>query len=213
MTDTNPTQHGYDQVAADYAARFTSELDYKPFDRHLLNLFAELTNGRGKVCDIGCGPGQIARYLHYQGANVMGIDLSPGMVEQARQLHPAIPFQTGDMRNLPLEDNALAGITAFYSIIHIPRDEVVAVLREFRRVLQPSGWLLLAFHIGDEVVHLDEFFGKVVSLDFAFVPISEVRSHLETAGFTVKIITERAPYEQEHPHQRGYILAQRPSSA
>ena len=210
MTDTNPTQHGYDQVAADYAARFVSELAYKPFDRHLLNLFVELTNGQGKVYDIGCGPGQIAHYLHDQGAQAMGIDLSPGMVEQARQLHPAIPFQTGDMRNLPLEDNALAGITAFYSIIHIPREEVVGVLGEFLRVLQPGGWLLLAFHIGDEVVHLDKFFEKAVSLDFAFVPLGDMQGYLETAGFTIKISTERAPYEPEHAHQRGYVLAQKP---
>jgi ubiquinone/menaquinone biosynthesis C-methylase UbiE len=208
---TNPTQHGYDQVAADYAARFNNELDYKPFDRHLLNLFVELTHGQGTVCDIGCGPGQIARYLHDQGAQTMGIDLSPGMIEQARQLHPAVPFQTGDMRALPLDDETLAGITAFYSIIHIPRPDVVAVLREFRRVLQPGGWLL-AFHIGDEVLHLDKFFEKAVSLDFAFVPLAEMRGYLETAGFTIKISTERAPYEPEHAHTRGYILAQKPSS-
>lgn len=210
MTDSNPTQHGYDQVAADYAARFVSELDYKPFDRHLLNLFAELTNGLGLVCDIGCGPGQIARYLHDQGAQAMGIDLSPHMVEQARLLHPAIPFQLGDMRALPLEDGALAGITAFYSIIHIPREDVVTVLGEMRRVLQPGGWLLLAFHIGDEVVHVEEFFGKSVSLDFAFFPLNEMRGYLEAAGFAIKITTERAPYEQEHPHQRDYVLAQKP---
>jgi SAM-dependent methyltransferase len=205
------TRAGYDLVAADYAARFVSELGYKPFDRHLLNLFVELTKGIGKVCDIGCGPGQIARYLYDQGAQAMGIDLSPQMVEQARQLHPAILFQPGDMRALPLEDGALAGISAFYSIIHIPREDVVTVLGEMRRVLQSDGWLLLAFHIGDEVVHVEEFFGKSVSLDFAFFPFNEMRGHLEAAGFAIKIITERAPYEQEHPHQRGYILAQKPS--
>ncbi|MEZ4668605.1 MAG: class I SAM-dependent methyltransferase [Anaerolineae bacterium] len=131
---TNSTQHGYDQVAAEYADRFNHELDYKPFDRHLLNLFAELTNGQGTVCDIGCGPGQIARFLHDHGAQAMGIDLSPQMVEQAQRLHRAIPFQAGDMCALPVEDEHLAGITAFYSIIHIPRAEIVNVLQEFRRV-------------------------------------------------------------------------------
>ncbi|MEZ4668604.1 MAG: hypothetical protein R3E39_11890 [Anaerolineae bacterium] len=75
----------------------------------------------------------------------------------------------------------------------------------------PAGWLLVAYHIGDQVVHLDEFFEKSVSLDFAFYQPSDVQGWLEQAGFLIKIITERAPYEQEHSHQRGYILAQKPA--
>lgn len=205
---TNDTQIGYDRVAGEYAERFINELDYKPYDRHLLNFFAEMTKGRGLVCDIGTGPGQIARYLHEQGAEAMGIDLSDNMVAQARLLHPDQRFEQADMRALPLEDGELAGITAFYSIIHIPREDVTTVLREFRRVLKPNGWLLLAFHIGDEVEHLDSFFDQPVSLDFTYFQIAEVRGYLEAAGFTHKLTTERAPYEQEHASQRGYILAQ-----
>ena len=205
---TNDTQTGYDRVAAKYAERLFHELDYKPFDRHLLAMFAELVKGRGLVCDIGCGPGQIARYLHDQGADAMGIDLSPKMIEQARRLSPGQRFEQADMRALPFTNGELAGITAFYSIIHIPRPDVTRVLKEFRRVLQPNGWLLLAFHLGDEVLHQDEFFESPVSLDFTFFQLPEMRGYLEAAGFTLKIITERAPYSEEHQSQRGYILAQ-----
>jgi len=205
---TNDTQIGYDRVAESYAENLFHELDYKPFDRHLLALFAEIIKGRGTVCDIGCGPGQIAGYLHDLGADAMGADLSPKMVEQARQLNPTQRFEQADMRALPFADGELAGITAFYSIIHIPRPDVTAVLKEFRRVLQPDGWLLLAFHLGDQVLHRDEFFDKPVSIDFTFFQVAEMRGYLNAAGFAPKIITERAPYSEEHQSQRGYLLAQ-----
>jgi len=205
---TNDTQIGYDRVAEQYAEQLFHELDYKPFDRHLLAMFAEIVKGRGRACDIGCGPGQIARYLYEQGADAMGVDLSPKMVEQARQLNPGQRFEQADMRALPFADHELAGITAFYSVIHIPRTEVTSVLKEFRRVLQPNGWLLLAFHIGDEVRHMDEFFEKPVSLDFTFFQVAEMKQYLEAAGFALKITTERSPYSEEHQSQRGYLLAQ-----
>lgn len=204
----NETQTGYDRVAELYAARLFHELNYKPFDRHLLALFAELVKDKGLVCDIGCGPGQIARYLHEQGADAMGVDLSLKMVEQARQLNAGMRFEQADMRALPFQDGTLAGITAFYSVIHIPRADVVSVLKEFRRVLHVDGWLLLAFHLGDEVLHVDAFFEQAVSLDFTFFQLAEMRGYLAAGGFTLQMLTERMPYAEEHPTQRGYMLAQ-----
>ena len=72
------------------------------------------------------------------------------------------------MRSLDVENEAWGGIAAFYSIIHIPRAKIVAVLGEMMRVLRPGGSLLLAFHIGDEILHLDEWWGRQVSVDFNF---------------------------------------------
>ena len=89
------------------------------------------------------------------------------------------------MSSLNVDDEAWAGIAAFYSIIHIPREEVTQVLREFRRVLQPNGLLLLAFHIGDGYVHLDEWWGRPVSVDFLFFRTEEMAGFLGQAGFRV----------------------------
>lgn len=156
------------RLRKEYAEKFFVELAHKPKDCELLDRFAAMTAGKGRVCDLGCGPGQIARYLHERGVEVCGIDLAPGMVEVARRLNPAISFEVGDMRAVPLANESLAGLAAFYSIIHIPRPDVTEVLGELRRVLQPGGMLLLAFHGGSEVVHLDEWWGKPVALDFTF---------------------------------------------
>lgn len=209
MTDVNETRRSYDAVADEYTNRIYHELDHKPKDRELLDRFADRVRGKGRVCDLGCGPGHVARYLHDRGVDVFGVDLSPGMVASARRLNPDIEFQEGDVKILPFEDNSLAGIAAFYSIIHIPREQVIATLRELRRVLQPGGVLFLAFHRGAEVVHLAEWWEKVVNVDFTFFEPAEMEGYLYEAGFKAIETFERAPYapEIEHQSQRVYIMA------
>src|SRR5207248_5920516 len=189
-------QGSYDQVADEYADKYLDEFDNKPLDRELLDRFARDVSGKGRAVDLGCGPGQVARYLKARGVDSMGIDLSPQMVQRARRANPTIPFQQGDMRKLDFPDGALAGIAAFYSIIHIPRDQVPGVLAELRRVLQPAGLLLMSFHAGDQTRHVEEFFGKPVSLDFRFFRRDEMEKQLEAAGFTVEDVIERPPYPE-----------------
>jgi len=134
------------------------------------------------------------------------------MIEQARRLNPGIEFRQGNMLALDVEDEAWAGIAAFYSIIHVPREEVVAALRELKRVLRPGGYLLLAFHIGAEVAHLEEWWGQVVSADFVFFRSHEMQGYLHTAGFEFQEVIERAPYpEVEHQSQRAYVFARKPA--
>jgi SAM-dependent methyltransferase len=198
-------------VADEYVARIYDELRHKPLDRQLLDRFADSVREVGLACDMGCGPGQVTRYLHERSAQVCGIDLSPEMVVRARRLNPGINFEQGDMLALDVEDEAWAGIAAFYSIIHIPRGDVVRALRELRRVLRPGGRLLLTFHIGDEVKHLEEWWGHKVSVDFLFFRSDEMAGHLKSAGFEIEEIIEREPYpEVEHQSRRAYIFARRP---
>jgi SAM-dependent methyltransferase len=212
-TPTTPsTSASYDRVAPEYAQQYLNELDHKPIDRALLDEFAARV-GDGYACDLGCGPGQLARYLHDRGVKVFGIDLSPGMIHEARMAHPGVQFFQGDMRNLDIPDASLGGISAFYSLIHLPREEVTTVLKELRRTLKPGGVLLISFHKGTEIVHRDEFFDKPVSLDFAFFDTDEMVGYLEAAGFNIEEIVERAPYpEVEYPSQRVYILAANPQN-
>jgi len=205
-------QTSYDRVAENYAEQFRDEMDKKPFDRKMLDWLAEKVGGLGVICDMGCGPGQIAHYLHGRGMKVCGVDLSPEMVRQAQNLSPHISFQQGDMRSLAgVADNSYGGIAAFYAIVNIPRQSVVQALRELRRVLCPNGVLLLAFHIGQGIKHLDEMLGKEVSLDFFFFETEEVKGYLRTAGFELEEAIERDPYSEEVEYQsrRAYIFARK----
>jgi SAM-dependent methyltransferase len=207
-------QRSYDRIADEYARRIYDELQHKPLDRQLLDRFAASVRDLGPACDMGCGPGHVARYLHDHGANVLGVDLSPGMIELARRLNPGIEFRQGNMLALNVEGDAWGGVAAFYSIIHIPREDIVAALHELKRVLRPGGLLLLVFHIGDEIVHRDELWGVPVNLDFVFFQPEEMVAYLESAGFEIEDVIVRWPYKDvEHQSRRCYIVAKKPRPA
>ena len=204
-------QTSYDRVSKHYAEEIFNELEHKPLDRALLDRLAESVRGSGPICDLGCGPGQVARYLSTKGVDVFGIDLSAGMVEQALQLNPGIDFRQGDMSSLEDEPDSWGGISAFYSIIHIPREEMVDALSELKRVLRPGGVMLLAFHVGQEKIHRDEWWGEEVSLDFLMFGADEIGAYLKRAGFEVEETIERDPYpDVEYQSRRAYIFARKP---
>jgi SAM-dependent methyltransferase len=209
---TSEVQAGYDRVADEYANHIYDELRHKPLDRQLLDRFAEHVKGAGSVCDLGCGPGQVARYLHEHDVTVCGVDLSPGMIEQARRLNPGIEFVVGNMFALPVDDDSWAGIAAFYAIVNLPAGDLLPAMREMRRALRPGGWLLLSFHLGEEIEHVDDLWGCAVSLDFYFFRAEQVTSDLGAAGFEVEEVIERGPYapEVEYQSRRAYIFARKP---
>ena len=212
MSHNRSLQEGYDRVAEEYVHRIFNELDGKPFDRVQLDALGNKVGKLGPICDLGCGPGQVARYLKDAGfENVVGVDLSSEMISQARRLNPDIVFHQGDMTHLDIPDGAWGGIAAFYSIIHIPREQIATCFRELWRVLRDRGVLLLSFHIGDQTVHLDEWWGHPVSLDFNFLQKEDIETRLRSAGFIIESFLERNPYRPdiEHQSRRGYVFARK----
>jgi SAM-dependent methyltransferase len=202
----------YDDIAEPYAAKYAAELDAKPFDREMLDAFASGIPDDGLVCDLGCGPGQVARYLAERGIDVFGIDVSPGMIAIARRSNPTIRFEEGDMFALPLDNLALAGIAAFYAIVNLPSDRLARAFDEMFRVLGPQGSLLLAFHIGDEAIAPQEIFGIAISIQFYLFRPQFVAEELAKSGFRVERIFERDPYPAgiEYPTRRAYLFAKKP---
>jgi SAM-dependent methyltransferase len=201
-------RESYDSAAEAYTEHLASELAQKPLDRHLLNRFAEATRGRGLVADVGCGPGHVARYLHDQGVAIVGIDLSPEMIRCAARLHPGLEFMVGDMRELSLPDASLFGLVAFYSIVHFESAELERIMLQFRRVLALGGLALVSFHVGGQIVHVDDLFGAPVNLDFRFHASDAVIEALRAAQLTVIEHVEREPYEgAEYQSRRCYLLA------
>jgi ubiquinone/menaquinone biosynthesis C-methylase UbiE len=157
----------------------------------------------------------VARYLHDRGVDICGIDLSPGMLEQARKLNPAIEFHLGNILALEVEEGAWAAIVAFYSIVHIPRADILQAFREMFRALKPGGLLFVAFHIGIEVLREENLWGHPVSLDVVFYARKEVEGYLALAGFAIEDSLERDPYapEVEYQSRRAYIRASKPAPA
>ncbi|MEU3553800.1 class I SAM-dependent methyltransferase [Streptomyces fragilis] len=141
------TKAAYDEVVELYASLFADRMETQPFARNMIATFAELVRGTGnlRTADVGCGPGHLTAMLHELGLDAFGIDLSPGMVDHARRAHPELRFEEARMEVLPVEDGALGGVLAHYSMIHTPPEELPAVLAEQVRVLAPGGLLLVSF--------------------------------------------------------------------
>ena len=210
---TSGLESSYDCVAENYAAEFGDELQRKPFDCAVLDEFAARVRDQGPVCEIGCGPGQVSRYLQDRGVSMRGIDLSAEMIKCARRSNPDISFQRGNMLALDLPNAALAAIVCFYAIIHLGRDDAVKALKEMNRVLEPGGLLLLSFHGGEGALHRDQWYDKPVSIDVTLFANDEMSSYLESSGFEIEQIVEREPYDFEYPTPRVYLLGRKPSQA
>jgi SAM-dependent methyltransferase len=220
--DPEGVRRGYDAVAAAYAERLYGELADKPFDRWWLERFAALTRGLGPVCDLGCGPGQVARYLKDQGVEeVFGADLSEGMLAEARRRSSEIALRREDMLALSLADGSLGGIVAFYAIVHFTPGQAERAFAEMGRVLVPGGYALVAFHVEElaaprrggthEVRRVEELFGVRTQLDFVLHDVDEILARMEAAGLAVEEVTLRYPYpEVEVQTKRAYVLARRP---
>jgi ubiquinone/menaquinone biosynthesis C-methylase UbiE len=90
-----------------------------------------------KLLDVPTGSGALAAEATRRGAHVVGIDLAPGMIAQARKLHPGIDFRVGDVEHLPIADGALDAVVCAFGIGHFPYPE--ASVTECMRTLKPGG--------------------------------------------------------------------------
>ena len=184
----------------------------KPFDRELPGPVRSARSGDGKIVELGCGPGHVAGYLASRGAKVSGLDLSAAMVEQAQRLFPEIDFQVGDMLALPFDD----GVARWRRLLLLDRPfrrsaNRTGIRARWRVSCSRRGLAAIAFHIGSDVLHRDEWFGEEVNVDFSFHEPAVVRGQLEAAGLEIDSLTERDPYPPpiEFQSRRCYLVARR----
>ncbi|MFC9994336.1 class I SAM-dependent methyltransferase [Nocardia sp. NPDC127526] len=204
VDDVRATRDAYDAVAELYTTVFRDHLATSPFDRAMLEVFAaHVREGApGPVADLGCGPGRLTTHLRDLGLDVFGLDLSPEMIRLARIDHPGIRFEVGSMEELALDDAALSGIVAWYSIIHTPPERIPAILTEFARVLRPGGHALFGFFAAEDGV---QQFDHKVTPGYRWAPDTFAET-LNRNGFRTiaRLIREPRPDER---FQQACVLA------
>jgi SAM-dependent methyltransferase len=198
------TADAYDAVAVRYADFARNGLDCLPLDRAVLAAFAELARATdaGPVAELGCGPGHVTAHLRDLELDVFGVELSPVMIDLAREAYPDLRFEVGSMDALDLADGKLGGVVSWYSVIHAPPQEIPSYFAEFRRVLHLGGTLLLAFFESEG--------GPVAAFDHKVAtayrwPIDNLAGLAREVGFVEVGRMLREPREEER-YRRGHLL-------
>ncbi|MCT1479501.1 class I SAM-dependent methyltransferase [Microbacterium sp. p3-SID336] len=196
----------YDGRADEYRAVAGELAQMDSRDRELIGRWRDETPGR--LLDAGCGPGHWAAFLHDDGREVDGVDVSAAFVEGARLRYPELSFRRGSFRALPHASATVGGVLAWYSVIHTPPAELRDVLAEFARVLAPGGSLLLGYFHGEP----RERFAHAVTPAY-FWTAEALSPMLAAVGLDVQWseVREREPGEiSSRPH--GALRARRCST-
>jgi SAM-dependent methyltransferase len=178
-SDATETIAGYDQIAPEFAARWGDlRLDQE------LDAFAYHVSGQRRVLDLGCGPGRDVDFLTHLGCQVVGVDLSAGMLAEARRRLLDSSLVRGDLRHPPFAPGAFDGIWACASLLHLRRAEFPAALAEVSRLLRrPGGVFYLALKGGQGEQWVTGRGGRRTF--FAYYQPAEVETALRQAGFEI----------------------------
>jgi len=169
---------GYDTIAEEYDAS-RSKFDHSKE----LNGFVALLPRNARVLDVGCGAGvPVAEFLVESGFRVVGIDFSDNMLKLARKNVPRAVFMKKDMNELDFPANSFDGLTAFYSIIHVPREKHSQLFDSFHRILKLGGIMLICMG-PDEWEATDEYLGT--TMFWSQYSTEKSLSIVKSAGFQI----------------------------
>ena len=147
-------EKGYDKIAEKYQA-IRLAFDHKKE----LDKFVSLLPKNARILDVGCGTGvPVAQFLFKAGFDITGIDFSEKMIRLARKNVSEATFLKKDMTKLDFETDSFDGLTAFYSIIHVPREKHSSLFQSFHRILRSGGVMLICLG-PDEWEATDEYYG------------------------------------------------------
>ena len=168
----------YGARAEQYHELLGTAEEASPREVELITRWAQSLDG--PVIDAGCGSGRWTNYLNQMGLEVMGMDITPELVAIGRRQYPGVAINLGPMDSLLASDGYLAGILAWYSIIHTPPAELPAIFTEFNRALRPGGSVLISYFDGPRL----ESFNHPITTAWTW-PLPDMTAVLNTAGFQV----------------------------
>ena len=160
-------------------------------DRHInkvlqfqLNDFISKLPGK-KVLDIGCGAGRDVQYFKEEGLDVIGIDISDGLLEEAKQRFPDCKFEKMDMLNLKLLESSFDGAWVMASLADIPKKDVLNALENIRKVLNANGVVYIAVKEGDGEQLIEKKQYENSPRFYSFYRKQELEDYLKKANFNV----------------------------
>lgn len=167
-----------------FASQFAQHLEKKR-DENELNTFLELVTKGGNILDAGCGTARDSAYFISKGYIAMGIDLSEGLLAEAKALHPEVPTQLMSLTEITFPDHVFDGIWCKAALLHIDRSDIPKVLNTFFRILKPGGLLFIQTKEGEGQAAQPVPFDDSLTRLFTFFTIAEMENLVKEAGFTL----------------------------
>ena len=195
-------ENGYDSSAERYLA-WSARIPDDPRLRFLAELTGRLTGGSA-VLDLGCGAGVPCTALLAERHDVVGVDLSASQLALARRAVPRARFRQGDMTAVSFPDGGFDAVTAFYSVLHVPREEHGELFARIARWLRPGGWFLAALGCSGANGVEDDWLGTPMFFSSHAPP--ENRRLLAAAGFTLAVDEVVTMQEPEGPATFHWVL-------
>jgi ubiquinone/menaquinone biosynthesis C-methylase UbiE len=131
------------------------------------------------------------------------------MIKMASLNFPNVNFEVADLLELHYPDHSFNAAIAFYAIVHFDYDQIKIAFEQVNRVLKNESEFLFSFHIGNEIVSLDNFLDEEVNIKFQFFEIEKIKTLLHETDYTIIDAIKRDPYASEHPTERAYIWAKK----
>lgn len=206
--DAGAVLHAYEGLADGYAVRFGNDLEHNAFDIAVLDDAIDLLGASSLVLDVGCGPAQVASYAEGRGCRAVGVDLTPAMLDVARQRNSHLPLINADVLRLPVRDRGVDGAIAWFSLHNLPRSLLGQALGEIRRVLRHEGVFVLVTHAGTGEESVDQnWHGTTERLVITYYEPDQLRSALGIHHLKAVDIRSREPLEHEHAVTKLFITA------
>ena len=198
---------GYDRIAERYAT-WTGDA-WAGNRARFGGLLCERLSPGAAVLDLGCGTGvPVARELAKRFA-VTGVDLSPRSIALAKENVPGTTFFRADMSALDFPAERFDAVTAFYSIIHLPREEHPALLRAIAGWLRPGGLFVATMGAGEsDDGYEEDWLGT--PMYWSHYDGTANRRLVEASGLRLLLAEERTEDEDGVPVRFLWVVAQKP---
>jgi ubiquinone/menaquinone biosynthesis C-methylase UbiE len=188
--ETEITIKSYDDTVESFVKR-TDPLHPKP----LSDIFLKLIKNKTKILDLGCAQGRDTKYFLDKGYEVIGVDLSEKLIENAIQKYPKAKFEIMDIRDLKFPENSFDAIWANAILVHIPKKEIHKTLQGIKRIMKNDGIMMVCVKTkkdgkNSETYEKDKRHENVNKF-WSYFSRDEFSEHLKNSGFEIIKIIEK----------------------
>ncbi|MCI0440493.1 MAG: methyltransferase domain-containing protein [Chloroflexi bacterium] len=202
---------GYDQIGGRYGEQAV-EADTEQRARYTSEVLNRLPAG-ADVLDLGCGSGVPTTRRLAERFNVTGVDISERQVERARRNVPSAAFLCADMAEVEFPPESFDGVSAFYSIIHVPRDEQAALLKKIAAWLRPGGLLVATLGARPGESDSDDTHTLGVPMYWSSHDSRTNRRFVEEAGLRIVNAIVETTQDDGEEETFLWVIAQKPQSS